>query len=257
MPPHLPKETWRTLQNLGVLWCCQSKTPPAILFWTRHNAVSLDSCPRAPSPRATGAVARINRMFFEDSKLDGMAPAEKAEARRRKLKPLMDAFHEWAVAQRRSYTAPGMNLATAFDNAISQWPGFAPVFDDGRIPLDNNLAERAIRPFAIGRKNWLFSDTVRGADASAAIYSIVTTAKANGLDAFRCLEWLFAEMPGDENLGDPEAARRYLPWSDAVPESCFMPASQTAEAGEVPDDPVVDIDPYLLEKEREAVGFAV
>jgi hypothetical protein len=76
-----------------------------------------------------------------------------------------------------------------------QWPKLIRVLDDGRLPLDTNLVENAIRPFVLGRKNWLFADTVAGARASANLYGLIETAKANRMEPGRYLAYLFAELP--------------------------------------------------------------
>ena len=101
--------------------------------------------------------------------------------------------------------------------------------------------ERCIKSFVIGRKNFLFSDTVRGAEASAAIYSIVVTAKLNGLNQRAYLEWLLAEMPNDARLSEPGWIDRYLPWSDDVPGACrLVPRGKVDEDEALPDEPIVD-----------------
>ena len=87
--------------------------------------------------------------------------------------------------------------------------------EDGRLELSNNSAERAIRPFVVGRKGWLFCNAPRGAKASATIYSIVETAKENGLNPYTYLEYLFEEMP-NMDISDPQNLERLLPWSKAV-----------------------------------------
>ena len=79
--------------------------------------------------------------------------------------------------------------------ALKQWDRLVVYLEDGRLRPDNNLAENAIRPFTVGRKNWLFSGHPRGADASAAIYSLIETAKANGLEPYRYLRHLFEHLP--------------------------------------------------------------
>ena len=76
-----------------------------------------------------------------------------------------------------------------------QWPKLIRVLDDGRLPLDTNLVENAIRPFVLGRKNWLFADTVAGARASANLYGLIETAKANGIEPYRYLARLFELLP--------------------------------------------------------------
>ena len=91
---------------------------------------------------------------------------------------------------------------------------------DNRIELTNNLAERAIKPLVIGRKNWLFSDTDKGADASARCYSIIESAKLNGLNVFAYLSHLLTELPKLGDVPDTEQIDKLLPWSDELPEFC-------------------------------------
>lgn len=102
--------------------------------------------------------------------------------------------------------------------------------------------------FVVGRKNWLFSDTPRGAHASAAIYSITTTARANGLNPQKYIEWLLEEMPNAGELTD-EVVDSFLPWSSKVPEKCSFPEGARDKAVIVKDDPIVDVDPYLFDDE--------
>ena len=136
-----------------------------------------------------------------------------------------------------------MALYKALAYADEYWPRVMNVLKDGRLSLSNNLAENAIRPFVIGRKNHLFSDVPRGAAASAAIYSIVITAGANGLNQRLYMEWLLTEMPNDDHLLEPGRIDRYLPWSDEIPESCRLSKRDAAKLAEMPDDPIIDIDP--------------
>ena len=101
--------------------------------------------------------------------------------------------------------APQTLTGKALTYLDHQWPKLVCVFDDGRIPLDTNLVENAIRPFVVGRKNWLFADTVGGAHASANLYSVIETAKANGLEPFAYLRFVFTELPRAQALADFEA----------------------------------------------------
>ena len=91
---------------------------------------------------------------------------------------------------------------------------------DGRLSISNNAAENAIRPFTVGRKNWLFSDTPKGAEASAAIYSIVETAKANGLNIYLYFKYLLEHMTDLDWHRHPELLNNLMPWSDAVQNIC-------------------------------------
>ncbi|MEM3485211.1 MAG: transposase, partial [Candidatus Methanomethyliaceae archaeon] len=90
---------------------------------------------------------------------------------------------------------------------------------DGRLEIDNNRSERSIKPFVIGRKNWLFANTPQGAQASAIVYSVVETAKENGLNPFRYLNYLFEKLP-NMDIKDTSLLDQVLPWSDALPPDC-------------------------------------
>jgi len=87
----------------------------------------------------------------------------------------------------------------------NEWDKLIRYLDDGRLEIDNNAAENAIRPFVVGRKNWLFSDSVKGVTASANLYSLIETAKANGLEPYAYLRYLFTELPQAETVDAIEA----------------------------------------------------
>ena len=89
------------------------------------------------------------------------------------------------------------------------------------LELDNNRSERSIKPFVIGRKNWMFSNTPRGATASATIYSIIETAKENGLNPFTYLQYIFEKLP-NMNLKDQGAMDELLPWASTLPPECRL-----------------------------------
>lgn len=211
-----------------------------------------DAKAEAAGSVALAARRRIDAMFAIDSRFDGMAAAGDFEGRRlgreRDLRPLMDDFYEWAQA-RRMEASPRMALDAALRYAVEYWPYAMNALDDGRLELDNNLAERAIKPFVIGRKNFLFSDAPRGAEASAGIYSVVATAKANGLNPRKYLEWLLAEMPNAADPGDPAYLDSLMPWSDSVPEEIRLTPAAAAKAAKMADDPIIDIDPSAFSSE--------
>jgi hypothetical protein len=104
---------------------------------------------------------------------------------------------------------PGSLLGKALHYLTAQWPKLVRYVDDGRYPIDNNACENAIRPFVVGRRNWLFADTVAGANASANLYSLLQTCLANGIDAYRYLTALLVELPKARTVEDYEAL---LPW---------------------------------------------
>lgn len=211
-----------------------------------------DAKAEAAGSVALAARRRIDAMFAIDSRFDGMAAAGDFEGRRlgreRDLRPLMDDFYEWAQA-RRMEASPRMALDAALRYAVEYWPYAMNALDDGRLELDNNLAERAIKPFVIGRKNFLFSDAPRCAEASAGIYSVVATAKANGLNPRKYLEWLLAEMPNAADPGDPAYLDSLMPWSDSVPGEIRLTPAAAAKAAKMADDPIIDIDPSAFSSE--------
>ena len=94
--------------------------------------------------------------------------------------------------------------------------------EDGKFPISNHLCESTIRPFATARRAWLFADTPKGAKASAVLYTLVESAKANGLDVFEYLKYLLEEMPNNRHLEHPEVIDQYLPWSAELPEICRL-----------------------------------
>ena len=130
-----------------------------------------------------------------------MTAEERYEQRLVKVKPLLDAFFSWLEEQNVSGKG---KLAKAVRYALNEKKYLYTLLEDGNIPIDNNRTENAIRPFAVGRKNWLFNNTERGAKCSAILYSIISTAQANGLDAEKYLTELFSQPPG----------RILLPWKD-------------------------------------------
>lgn len=123
--------------------------------------------------------------------------------------------------------------------------------DDSRLPLDNNLAERDIKPFVIGRKNFLFGDTPRGSEASAGMYSIVVTAKASGLNPRKYVQWLLEKMPNAKNPGDPAYLDSLMPWSECVSVNIRLKPKAAEDAARMADDPIVDIGPSVFRDDEE------
>ena len=122
-----------------------------------------------------------------------MTATKRYEQRFVKVKPLLDAFFSWLEEQ----TVSGKGkLAKAVGYALNEKQYLYTFLEDGNVPIDNNRAENAIRPFAVGRKNWLFNNTERGAKCSAILYSIISTAQANGLNAEKYLSELFSQPSG-------------------------------------------------------------
>ena len=132
-------------------------------------------------------------------------------------KPVLDAFWCWLDTVQM---LKGSALGKAVTYAKNQKPYMENYLLDGRCALSNNVAENAIRPFTVGRKNWLFADTPKGAAASAAIYSIIETAKANGLNVYTYLEFLLMYMPDTDWRNHLEDLEDLMPWSQMAQEIC-------------------------------------
>ena len=143
-----------------------------------------------------------------------MSPDEQQEARLLAEKPLLKAF--WCWLETLAEQPLGGKLKTAVEYARHQRPYLENYLLDARCQLSNNLAENAIRPFTVGRKNWLFSDSVEGAKASAVIYSLVETAKANGFYVRDYLEVLLENLPNLDARAHPEEADKLLLWSSYI-----------------------------------------
>ena len=133
------------------------------------------------------------QVLHEEGLLKELSAEVRYEQRLAKVKPLLDEFFAWLESLQVSGKS---KLAEAVRYALNEKPNLCTFLEDGNVPIDNNRAENAIRPFAVGRKNWLFSNTANGAKCSAALYSIVATAQTNGLDAERFLTELFSRPAG-------------------------------------------------------------
>ena len=110
--------------------------------------------------------------------------------------------------------------STKSKSAPSNRNGLTCYLKDGHCDISNNTAENSIRPFTVGRKNWLFSNSPKGAKASAIVYSLIETAKANDLDPERYLKHLFEKLPNTANFKDAETLDQYLPWATKTQEKC-------------------------------------
>jgi transposase len=183
------------------------------------------------SGTATGAHTGLNycnQLFDIERDLRGATAEERFAARNERSKPVLDAMHAWLMDELPR--APSSSLiGKAMAYCLNQWTNLTRFLEDGRLEIDNNRSERSIKPFVIGRKNWLFCNTPNGAKASAILYSIVETAKENGLNPFRYLEYLFHELPGIDPKNSV-ALDRLLPWSQTLPES-IRPRGPNANSG--------------------------
>lgn len=158
---------------------------------------------------ADEALMKIRRLYEieRQGKERELTGTDLVAFRREHALPLLEEFHDWLIARVGSTPPKGL-LGTAMNYALNQWKRLVLYVNDPHVGLDNNPAENAIRPFAVGRKNWLFAGSPAGAQASATLYSLVETAKANGIEPYRYLRFLFERLP---YATTPEDYRKLTP----------------------------------------------
>jgi len=160
-----------------------------------------------------------SKLFEIENELKDLSPEERLQKRQELCKPLLEAYLAWL---KTVDALKGSKLGEAITYSQKQWETLTTFLEDGRIEISNNKAENAIRPFVLGRKNWLFADTPRGANASAVVYSIIETAKVNKLNPYMYLVHLFTKMPSLDFKNDPSVIEDLLPWSSKLPPYCYV-----------------------------------
>jgi hypothetical protein len=159
-----------------------------------------------------------NQLFAIEREIKDLSFLERHQVRLEKSRPLLDAFSAWLRMQTPK-VLPKSALGQAIKYCRNQWDKLEAFIEDGRLEIDNNRSERSIKPFVIGRKNWIFANTPKGAKASALTYSIVETAKENGLNPYQYLMHLFEELPNID-VSNENAIDQLLPWSNSLPAHC-------------------------------------
>lgn len=176
----------------------------------------------APSGATSKSMAQkgynfCNQLFEFERKWKKLSPDERLSKRREIAEPKVSEFFKW-IKDNAPMVLPKSLLGKAFTYATNQETRLRNYLLDGRLEISNNRAERGVKPFVIGRKNWLFCNTPAGADSSAIVYSIVETAKANNLNPFSYLKYLLESMPNLER--DHLKLDDLLPWSENLPTEC-------------------------------------
>ena len=210
---YLETDGYQGYNNLpGVKRCC---------CWAHVRRAFIDAIPKGKEDSmdepAVQAVQYCDKLFDYEhiSKEKQHTFDERRDYRIKNAKPVIDAFWNWID---RQHPVKNSRLYKAVNYALNRKELLETYLEDGRCSLSNNLSENAIRPFTVGRKNWLFSDTVKGADSSAICYTMIEMAKAHGLSPFSYLNFILTNHVGD-NPGEKELAR-LAPWSDFVQEHC-------------------------------------
>jgi len=167
------------------------------------------------NPKALEGLNFCNRLYDIERQLKDLAPEERYNERFLRSKPLLEAFSAWLHATKEQ-ALPQSHLGKAIRYCLNHWEQLNGFLLDGRLEIDNNRSERSIKPFVISRKNFLFCNTPRGAKASAVIFSIVESAKENGLKPFEYINYLLTELPNQTSA----TLERFMPWSPDIPNHC-------------------------------------
>jgi len=154
--------------------------------------------------KARQALSMIQELYAIERSVQDHTLDERAIARQQRSRLVIDRLRSWLDASRDS-VPPQTLTGKAMHYLDRQWPKLIRVFEDSRIPLDTNRVENVIRPFVIGRKNWLFADTTAGARASARLYGLIETAKANGIEPWAYLNRVFEVLPAATTQDEIEA----------------------------------------------------
>lgn len=165
--------------------------------------------PKGKRGLANEAIGLIGVLYGIERDCEKATDQERYLARQERSVPALAAIYEW-MQRTLPQVTPKSALGTALSYMRDQWSMLVRYPERGDLPIDNNRCENAIRPFVLGRKAWLFSDTVAGAKASAVIYSLIETAKANGLEPYHWLRQVLRELPAAKTV---EAIEALLPWN--------------------------------------------
>jgi len=170
------------------------------------------------------ALGHIRRLFDIEAQMSEATPEERYAVRQSRSKPIIEELKGWLDTQVVRIT-PKSALGKAIQYSLGQWKKLNEYLTDGRLEISNNRAERSIKPFVIGRKNWLFANTPKGARTSAVIYSIVETAKENGLNPYAYLEYVLGRMQVIDSA-DKAAIDELLPWGKSA-QVCLSKSPRT------------------------------
>lgn len=166
------------------------------------------SLPKGRTGRADMALSLISKLYGIEREAKAVSDDQRLVLRQQKSEPILQQLKAW-LDKTLPHVAQQSALGKAVNYLANNWSRLIRYTEAGYLPIDNNPAERAIRPFVIGRKNWLFSDTPKGAHASALIYSLIETAKANGQEPYAWLRHVLERLPLATTTADYEAL---LPW---------------------------------------------
>ncbi len=160
-----------------------------------------------------------NKLFTEERKCVPYQPKYRQEYRQNRELPILEEYYAWLNTV---HPEKGSKLEEAVRYSLNQKQHLMAYLDNGEVPISNNLAENAIRPFTLGRKNWLFCDTPKGAEASAIVYSLVESAKAKGIEPFAYLQHVLVQLPYFGKNHSHKELESLMPWAPYIQERFKM-----------------------------------
>ena len=211
------------------------------LCWAHVRRKFVDSIPldsqKREIPGSAGAEARkrIGELFDVEARIQDLPYEDKQRIRQKESRPILEDFWSWVEVTAAGHSV-NEELSKALKYAQNQREGLERFLEDGRLELTNNWCESTIRPFATGRRAWLFADTPEGAHANGIVYTLVLSAQRNQLDVYEYLKYLLSELPniGDEYQSKPELLDRYMPWSKDLPQECRLREKKNSVESEEP-----------------------
>ena len=178
-------------------------------FVEAEKAADKTGAKKVKTSKADVGISKMRKLYLIEKKIKHLEPAEKQRLRQELSIPVLNDFKQWLDKNVTKVVKKSLTR-TAIEYALNQWSTLTGYCDDGHLNISNVLAENAIRPFAIGRKAWLFADTTRGANASATCYSLIETAKANNLEPYAYILHILNHIGCADTLEKVEAL---LPWN--------------------------------------------
>ena len=195
---------------------CRENGLTRIGCWDHARRKFVEASQAAPAKKkgtkvskADVAIGKIRKLYAIEKRIEALPPEEKTRQRQQLAQPVLNDLKAWLEKNRTRVPKDSLTYK-AMQYTLNQWELLTGYLADGRLHISNALAENAIRPFAVGRRNWLFADTPRGAKASATVYSLIETAKANGLEPFAYIHHVLQHIGGASTVEEIEAL---LPWN--------------------------------------------
>jgi len=195
---------------------CRDNPIIRIGCWDHARRKFIEAVKAAPAKKkgeqvskADVAIGKIRKLYRIEDRIEDLEPEQKTIQRQKLSQPVLDDLKIWLQTNRRRVPKDSLTW-TAINYTLNQWDLLVGYCQDGRLHISNALAENAIRPFAVGRRNWLFADTPRGARASATVYSLIETAQANGLQPYDYLQHVLKHIAAADTVEKFEAL---LPWN--------------------------------------------